>query len=87
MSVIPLRRSDTPGPDYTAGGPDPVPAPIDGEHIAHVRRAYMHAAECVRHLGKALNLLDTKPIEEEPGDNDDVTPADPTIDNNPQGDH
>lgn len=83
MSVTPLRRTDTPDLDDAAGGPDPVPAPVDGEHVEHVRRAYMHAAECVRHLGKALDLLDDEPLEE-PGD-DDVTPADPQVDDNPQG--
>jgi hypothetical protein len=80
-----LRRSDTPDLDDAAGGADPVPAPIDGEHIEHVRRAYIHIAECARHLGKALDLLDTEPIEEEPGGDDDVTPADPQVDDNPAG--
>jgi hypothetical protein len=82
--VIPLRRSDTPDLDDITGGPDPVPASLDGEHVEHLHKAYAHMTACARHLKTALALLDGGPLG---GGGDDIDPVefDPAVDDNPEG--
>jgi hypothetical protein len=73
-----LRRSDTPGLDNIAGGPDPVPTPLDGEYVEHLSWAYDHMTKCARRLEKALDLLGEEPIDDEllggPFSDDEVGP-------------
>jgi hypothetical protein len=61
-----LYRSNDPGLDDLTGGPDPVPAPLDGEHVEHLHKAYGHIAKCVKRLERALDLLNEEPLDDEP---------------------
>jgi hypothetical protein len=77
--MIPFyRRSDTPDLDDVTGLPDPVSPPFDREYVEHLHQAYGHMAKCVGRLERALDLLGSEPIDDEPlvgsGDEDEVGP-------------